>query len=234
MPSADLSTRHQVRQSLFCYLKIVIDRLPAWSDFWKQQTECLVPITPETLRLSLSDMEIYDNRLLRLGRCFKQSRKWYETFGENFGEIFGEAENTMETDDTYLARFFGSLIDGSYVSVTIKAFISRMDRFYKTKVREPLESIEDAIGSGVSPSHLPFILASRDVLLEAEKEAETLLKGLKEVSQLWDSFSRGDADIPTEFDLISSIPGPFIPCELVAAWSDAVGMVLGSTEAGTH
>ncbi|KAJ4004757.1 hypothetical protein NW766_011491 [Fusarium irregulare] len=230
MPGEDLATRHQVRQSLFCYLKIVTDRLPAWSDFWKQQTGSLVPITPGILRLSLSDLEIYDKRFLRLGRCFKQSRKWYESFGKKFEEV----ENTMETDDMHVARFLGSLMDGSYVSASIKAIISRMDQFYQTQVREPLESVENAIGKGINPSHLPLILAYKDLFLEAEKDVEALLKGLKEVAQRWDSFSRGDADIPTEFDLIGSIPAPFIPFELVVACSDALGMILGSAEAGTH
>ncbi|KAH7179870.1 uncharacterized protein B0J16DRAFT_403176 [Fusarium flagelliforme] len=233
MPAADLSTRHQVRQSLFCYLKIVIDKLPAWSDFWKEQTERIVPISPEMLRLSLSDLEVHDKRLWRMRCCYEQSYKFYETFGD----IFEEAENTLEPDDMddmQLARFIGSLVDGSYVSGAIKAVIPTMDQFYQTKIREPLESIESAIAKGISPSHLSIIVTSKELLLKAEKEVEAFLKGLKEVAQRWDGSSRGDADITAEFDLIDSIPFTSISTEDVATCSDVLGSILGSAEAGTH
>ncbi|RFN52689.1 hypothetical protein FIE12Z_3032 [Fusarium flagelliforme] len=211
----------------------VIDKLPAWSDFWKEQTERIVPISPEMLRLSLSDLEVHDKRLWRMRCCYEQSYKFYETFGD----IFEEAENTLEPDDMddmQLARFIGSLVDGSYVSGAIKAVIPTMDQFYQTKIREPLESIESAIAKGISPSHLSIIVTSKELLLKAEKEVEAFLKGLKEVAQRWDGSSRGDADITAEFDLIDSIPFTSISTEDVATCSDVLGSILGSAEAGTH
>ncbi|KAF5638960.1 uncharacterized protein FTJAE_5031 [Fusarium tjaetaba] len=229
IPSAHLSQRHQVRQSLFCYLKIVIDKLPAWSDFWKEQTEHIVPITPEILRLSLSDLEIYDKRLLGMSSCFKQSLEWYE----NFGAIFEKAEIPPETDDMHLARIFSSLVDGSYVSSTIKALIQRTDHFHQTKIREPLESIENAIGQGISPSHLPIILHIKELLVQAEEEVEDLLKSLKDVQQRLEGFSRAETDITTEFDLIGSISAPSIPAEAVSLCSEVLNEILGSAEVGT-
>ncbi|KAF4436966.1 hypothetical protein F53441_13148 [Fusarium austroafricanum] len=228
-PSADLPQRHQVRQSLFCYLKIVIDKLPAWSDFWKRQTEHIVPITPEILRLSLSDLEIYDKKLLRIGSCAKQSFEWYEIFGE----ISEEAESTPEADDMHLARFFNNLVDVSYVKGTIKAVIPKLDQFLRAGIRKPLESIEDAIATGIS-SHLPMILTIKELLVQAEEETEGFLKSLKEVEQRLEDFLRANADITTELDLIGSISVPFIPPQVVDKCSDLLDKILGSAEGGTH
>ncbi|KAH6957282.1 hypothetical protein DER45DRAFT_307318 [Fusarium avenaceum] len=228
-PAVDVSQRHSIRQSLFCYLKIVIDKLPAWSDFWKQQTEHIVPITPEILRLSLSDLDIYDKRILRMGSCLKQSLEWYE----NFGHIF-EGESTAETDDKHLARLFNSLVDGSYVSGTIKALIPKTDQFYQSQIREPLESIEKAIENVISPSHLRIILVIKGLLIQAEKESEAFLKSLKEVEQRWERFLKIDKDTTTEFDLMGSISAPVIPAELVDKWSKLLYKILDSTEANAH
>ncbi|KIL92286.1 hypothetical protein FAVG1_04695 [Fusarium avenaceum] len=228
-PAVDVSQRHSIRQSLFCYLKIVIDKLPAWSDFWKQQTEHIVPITPEILRLSLSDLDIYDKRILRMGSCLKQSLEWYE----NFGHIF-EGESTAETDDKHLASLFNSLVDGSYVSGTIKALIPKTDQFYQSQIREPLESIEKAIENVISPSHLRIILVIKGLLIQAEKESEAFLKSLKEVEQRWERFLKIDKDTTTEFDLMGSISAPVIPAELVDKWSKLLYKILDSTEANAH
>ncbi|KAI6750409.1 hypothetical protein HG530_014690 [Fusarium avenaceum] len=228
-PSVDLSQRHSIRQSLFCYLKIVIDRLPAWSDFWKQQTEHILPITPEILRLSLSDLEIYDKRILMMGSYLKQSVEWYE----NFGEIF-EGESTAETDDTHLARFFSSLVDGSYLNGTIKAIIPRMDQFYQSKIRKPLECIENAKEKGISPSRLRIILIIKDILIQAEEETEAFMNSLKEVEQRLERFSRVERDTTTEFDLIGSISAPSIPAEVVDECSKVLDKILDFAEAGIH
>jgi hypothetical protein len=208
-------------------LKIVIDKLPAWSDFWKQQIEHIVPITPDTLSLSLSDLEVYDKRILRAVRCLKQSFMWYE----KFGHIFKETESTRETNDSYLASLFSSLVDGSYVNSTIKAVIRRTDMFYQYRIRKPLESIENAIETGISLSHLPIILIIKALLIQAEEETEASLKSLKEVEQRLEGFWR---DTTTEFDLIGSISVPLIPREVVDQCSEVLDKILDSTEAGTH
>ncbi|KAH7235480.1 hypothetical protein BKA59DRAFT_532877 [Fusarium tricinctum] len=228
-PSVDLPHRHSIRQSLFCYLKIVIDRLPAWSDFWKQQTEHIVPITPEILRLSLSDLEIYDKRILTMGSCLKQSVEWYENFGETF-----EAESPAETDDTHLARLFSSSVDGSYANDTIKAMIPRMNQFFQSKIRKPLESIKNAIEKGISPSLLRNILFMEELLIEIGEMAEALLKILKEVEQRLRRFWRADADTTTDFDLMGSVSVPSIRAEAVDQCSELLDEALDSAEAGTH
>ncbi|KAG4259283.1 hypothetical protein FPRO03_12959 [Fusarium proliferatum] len=189
-----------------------LSKASTWSDFWKEQTEHIVPITPEILMLSLSDLEIYDKRLLGMSSCLKQSLKWYE----NFGAIFEEAEITPETDDMHLARIFSSLVDGSY-----------------TKIREPLESIENAIGQGISPSHLAIILHIKELLVQAEEEFEDLLKSLKKVEQRLEGFSRAETDITTKFDLIGSISAPSIPAEAVDLCSEILNEIMGSAEVGT-
>jgi Rad3-related DNA helicase len=211
-------------------LKIVIDKLPAWSDFWKQQVEHIVPITPEILRLSLSDLEVYDKRILRAGRCLEQSLVWYE----KFGDIFEEAESTAEKDDTHRARFLNSLVDGSYVNGTIKAIISRMDQFYQSKIRKPLESIENAIEKGISPFHLRIILIIKELLIQAEEETEAFLKSLKEIEQRFEGFSRADMDTTTNSDPIGLISVPLIPQEVVDKCSEVLDKILDSVEAGTH
>lgn len=224
------SQRHSIRQSLFCYLIIVIDKLPAWSDIWKQQIEHIVPVTPEILSLSLSDLEVYDKTILRAVRCLEQSLVWYEKFGNSFEE----AESTAETDDTHRARFFSSLIDGSYVNGTIKAIISRIDQLYQSKIRKPLESIENAIEKEISPSHLRIILIIKELLTQAEEETEASLKSLKEIEQRLDGFLRADTDTTTDFDLIGSVSVPLIPREVIDICSEVLDKILDSAEAGTH
>ncbi|KAF9768007.1 hypothetical protein IL306_014753 [Fusarium sp. DS 682] len=229
-PSVDLSQRHQVRQALFCYLKMVIDRLPEWSDFWKEQTEHIIPITPEILRLSLSDLEIYDKRLSRMDNYLRQSIDFYE----NFGDIFEEVEGVPHLADMDPAVRLSIMIDGSYILNTIKLTIKRSNEVHQRKIRQPLESIEDAIARGIGPSHQGLLLAIKEILVKVEEDTEACVKSMQAVVQRLERPFEATEDMAAESDLISSIAVPSMPMEIVDVCSDILNKVLLLAESTTH
>ncbi len=71
--SALVEQTNRIRQALFVYLKIILDNVPAWSDFWKSKT--WIPSdhgSPLSLRQSTKALDEFDTDLDALHKKAKQ------------------------------------------------------------------------------------------------------------------------------------------------------------------
>jgi hypothetical protein len=73
---------------MFVYLKMTVDKLPAWSDFWQEMPDAIIPLDPEILKASLASINDWD---IQATEFFGNAKKRFDYFFHG-REIFpGEA-----------------------------------------------------------------------------------------------------------------------------------------------
>jgi hypothetical protein len=57
---------------MFVYLKMTVDKLPAWSSFWQEMPDAIMPMDPEVLKASLASIDDCDNQVTEFFGNFKK------------------------------------------------------------------------------------------------------------------------------------------------------------------
>ncbi|RGP63774.1 hypothetical protein FSPOR_8381 [Fusarium sporotrichioides] len=226
MSLADRSQRRLVRQALFSYLKMVIDKLPEWSDFWNEQAETFILTNPQLLRLSFSDMETSNKRLSRMKSCLKQSLDSYEVFRE----VFKDSKDTSEISDEKFTTLIKDLADGSYAMRTIRGAIQRQQDFHQKKVREKVQLADSALRTCVDASKRSLISVFKRILVWLEDEIEASINSQQQILQCLEGLSNFSEGAAVEINFLESIEVPVLPMEAVDMFSEALEFIVQSSE----
>lgn len=186
--------------ALFCYLRITIDRLPAWSDFWKEQKEALIPITPDMLRTSHADLNSFDQRNFKIVDRFKRWMDWHRDLPKP-REWRDDNQDTADTDTTAVWTLLQKVAQGSHFIDEIKDILESLTGYYKPRFQAILELIDgppDIRVEFFSPDTIRAVKQHTDRRIQIEQDLQGILERLESCSNI-------DEDVVADLDVESRI-----------------------------
>ncbi|CAO2658225.1 Nn.00g059480.m01.CDS01 [Neocucurbitaria sp. VM-36] len=202
--------RNRIRSALHCYLQMAVSQLPAFSDFWKVRSDCLLPMPSDTWKVVLDDISILDSQIsdsvstaMSYMECYKD---WYNS--PNMGIVPSLGDLALkDVDTTEAVRLAQEILTGSVFQATIKetltilsgrievAFLAARDAFETLGLSSIVGTCQDTI---IELERIQVDL--RHCLAELEKNP----RNLDQIKRSGDSVRIADQNMETWVDELRS------------------------------
>jgi len=143
-----LDRQSRIRTALFVYLRIALDKLPAWCNFWQIRQDALLLKTPEGLKTALTSLHTLDtqtkcdistiisrfNRLKERTKDLKKKQGWSSEDQSNTNP--GKAE---------LWKILSELMSGFYLRAEIEDIVEDLTVFYEPRFQAVIDLYEEVL-----------------------------------------------------------------------------------------
>jgi hypothetical protein len=174
-----------VRAALFVYLKVALDKLPAWSYSWKDIAGTEDGLTPETLKISMENLESFERRseddkkqgVSRMAAWYAYARE--ERTRQRISNNGKEKDYNGKTNlDMKAINLLPRLLIGSYEISDIEDVVNGLRGLFEPRIQSIIEQLpwQQLISSFFNPEPAERLLVEFPKRLDAAREIRQALE----------------------------------------------------------
>lgn len=146
--------KQNIRQALFIYLSITLDKLDSWTDFWPSQRSGCNEASPKIAKHHHTDLDSFDKFFqLEVTRAAMHMNLYYEKEATQYQ--YGEEQYDVDTAKLEFELRLGTLTEilsgARNVQADTEAALKRLSETYQPKIEE-MESLFDMLEEEMSGS----------------------------------------------------------------------------------